>query len=205
MRRALILASLSAITLCAGCATVVMTCLVSVAGPAILGRIMWDNVVTLHPLWSPEVAAQDGRIEGDWVSALGDEGDEVWTVAAIDGGYEIRSTVKGASSETAYFAVLVKLGDSLYLDLQSVPTKFDPTSISGHLLLRLELGEDQARLSFCDRAKLEKMLGEDGSPLAGADMDTSLVLTSKTPALQEFFREHGHEVIGRSMVPLRRK
>lgn len=205
MRHALFLVGLAAITLCAGCATVVMSCIATVAAPAILSHIMWDNVVSLHPLWSPEVVAKDGRLEGEWVTALGDEDGEVWTVTATDDAYEIRSAAKGVETGTAYIAVLIKLGDSLYLDLQSKPTGFDPTSIAAHLLLRVELDEDRARLSFCDRAKLERRLGEDGSPLAGEDMATRLVLTSKTPALQEFFREHGHGVVGSTVVSLRRK
>jgi hypothetical protein len=166
-------------------------------------------VVSLHPLWSPDVHAEDQFLEGEWVKfdrVFGRDG-APWVVTAQRGGaYEIQ--IRGDRPETTvtYSAVLARIGDRLYLDIQPKPGSSHTAlaSIATHQFLRLTKGEDRLRIEAIDRKKFEAAVKKAGGPIRGEEVDIKLVLTAKTPALQAFFKEHGDEVFGEPTILRRR-
>ena len=166
-------------------------------------------VLSLHPLHSPDVVVTDRDIEGTW-EQLGPDGKEVgnrWVIAANgSAGYDLR--VIGGRPETSetYTAVLAQIGEYKFLDLQPIPQKPPAclTTIATHLFVRMRESGESLRIEICDLKKLEAAVRKSGGALSGESVDGRYVLTSKTPALQAFFRAHANEVFGESIL-LRRK
>ncbi len=165
-------------------------------------------VVSLHPLWSPEVVVKVDKLEGTWVdfNPHFNQVNSVWVITlGQDGAYEVKFTDgRGEKTET-FEALVAKIGEDLYLDIRAKPSKPGLDAIYAHRFLRLKKGRDHLAVQPCNRKKLEALLMKNADvSIAGEAVDIQFVLTSKTPALQAFFKDHGAEVFGPPII-LRRK
>ena len=102
-------------------------------------------VVSLQPLWSPEVAARDENLEGTWLLSnpfFKPGQDDLWTISRDErGGYEIRIVNRPSENVLTHtcFARLARIGESLYLDLQSKSSERGPDLIPAHQFMRLTI------------------------------------------------------------------
>jgi hypothetical protein len=166
------------------------------------------GVVSLHPLHSKDVLAHDDNLAGTWALEPEDPltKDPVRATADITprgkGGYRVDYQFhKGGLHERGlYLAHLVKLGPAHYLDL--FPTSGKERTRDGRNLLRthrfveVKVEKDTLVIRHIEHDFFLVALEKAGGGLSVKHMDGRVVVTSGTPALQDFFRKHGDEVLG---------
>lgn len=165
------------------------------------------DVVSLHPLYSPEAIVSDRDLEGLWadIDRVFEKERSTWTLK-VDGKneYAIRVDAPGTETPEEYRAVLVRIGKDRYLDLRSMPTaaSVTRTSIAPHAFLRLRKAKDRLRLEPIDRHSLEAAMKAHPGVIDAETVDyqsigSQLVLTSKTSMLQRFFEVYGDKIMGK--------
>ncbi len=173
------------------------------------------GVASLHPLHSKDVAARDDNLVSTWVLDSDDPKAEDYgkfplEITALGTGYWVEYQFhKNIKQERCrYSADLVKLGSAYYLDLLPSWTGTrlvdEATLLRPHQFVWVKAEKDTLTLRPVDRAKLTRLLEARKADLTWEEVDGKLVLTSKPPALQAFFRKHGESVLGEPVV-LRRK
>jgi hypothetical protein len=164
------------------------------------------GVVSLHPLYSNAVLVHDDNLEGTWAPAgvvPKDEGERtVDIVPCGKGQYWVgyRFDKRELHRRHLYLAHLVKLGSVHYLDLflssADEPMLVETGLLRTHRFVGVKVEKDTLVVRDIDRDKLAQVAQKEGGGLNVEEVDGWLVVTSKTPALQAFFRKHGEEVLG---------
>lgn len=168
------------------------------------------GVVSLHPLHSNDVLVNNDNLEGTWVPAgVVPKGKGKWTVD-IDpcgkGQYMVgyRFDKGEEHKRNVYMAHLMKLGSVHYLDLFLIsvdePMLFETGLLRTHRFVGVKVEKDTLVFRDIDRDKFPQVVKKAGRGLNVEDVDGWQVVTSKTPALQAFFRKHGEEVLGEPHV-----
>jgi hypothetical protein len=164
-------------------------------------------VVSLHPLASKETSLRDERIIGTWQQSVPTAADTqtVWTISKHPqevGVFASLLKVQIVSGDKVWThsGRLAKLGESLYLDLVFGDGADDSLTLHPHQFLRLRFADKRAFIELCDMKKVEKVLKEKPTALTAEQIEGKLVLTSKTPELQAFFREFGDRVVSEPIV-----
>lgn len=164
-------------------------------------------VSSLHPLYGPGTEKVSLPLEGSWVDKTGrlDDSGQTWTISPhekSEGTYEIRITGEQGASWTC-FAFAFRLGDHVFLDTTADLKNVGPGAIIGHQVFRLRRWEEGFVLERCVPKKMKAAI-EKGAAISAEETEWGFVLTSKTPALQAFFKDHADEVFGERMYLRRR-
>lgn len=160
---------------------------VSLLGLALLAGCITQSV---HPLHSNDTLVLDERLVGSWT-----DDDAVWTFAADgSGGYRLEH--RDGDGLIVAEAHLVRLGETLFLDLQARELPAAASELYGalqlplHTLFRVdELGET-LETSVLNPRWLEQYLTANPDAVAHTVIDDRVVFTAGTRELQRFFRAH---------------
>jgi hypothetical protein len=154
-------------------------------------------VPSLHPLYTADTIIRRDEIIGVWKEKP--DSTEVWTFTkADDKGYKLVHEEKEGAQSIMDVRV-VKLGESLFLDLFAADAPLQEAKIGdfykssllrGHLFAKVKIGTT-LELQFLDPDKLKKLLAEEPRALQHTLVnEDELVLTAATADLQKFFKKH---------------
>jgi hypothetical protein len=168
------------------------------------------GVVSLHPLHSNDALVHDDNLEGTWAPAgvvPKDEGERTVDIGPYGKGqYTVgyRFDKGELHQRNVYLGHLMKLGSVHYLDLFLIsveePTLVETGLLRTHRFVGVKVEKDALVFRYVDRDKFTQVLKKEGGGLNVEEVEGWLVVTSKTPALQAFFRKHGEEVLGKPQV-----
>lgn len=159
---------------------------------ALLGLALLAGCITqsIHPLHSSDTVVFDERLLGSWT-----DDDAVWTFTA-DGAGGYRLEHRDDDGLVVAEAQLVRLGETLFLDLQArelpagASELYSALQLPLHTLFRVdELGESLKTSVFNPRW-LEEHLAADPAAIAHTVADGRVVFTAGTEELQRFFHAH---------------
>jgi hypothetical protein len=165
-------------------------------------------VVALHPLHSEDVLVHNDNLAGTWAP----EPEDPLTKDQVTGTAEITSRGKGEywvdyqfhkgelHERGLYLAHLVKLGPAHYLDLFPTSgkerTRDEGDLLRVHRFVGVKVEKNTLVIRNIEFDMFLVALEKAGGGLSVEHVDERLVVTSRTPALQDFFRKHGDEVLG---------
>lgn len=154
-------------------------------------------IPSVNPLFTRETTVFREDLIGVWKEGPQDE--DSWTFAKGEKENTYTVTVTDEESISTFEGRLVKLDDTLFLDLfpsgetmeQAKLADFYKISlIPGHLIMKVVL-DQHLQMSFFEPDKLRKMLEEDPKALAhGFPQEGHPVITASTEDLQKFFKKH---------------
>lgn len=121
--------------------------------------------------------------------------DDVVATISSEGGSRFQMTVRRDDVSVSFICRLIKIGDSLYVDLQHPPIRdaaIAGTTLRPHFFAQCTFVDQQIRLTACDTVRFKQVLTADSLPFV--DSDTGLVFTGTSEQLQEIIREHSAEL-----------
>jgi len=155
-------------------------------------------VLSLHSLYTEKDVAFEEKLLGSWVQ---DNNESTWEFKRIDdpkNAYKlIFSNEKGQKG--SFVALLVKLEDSLFLDV--FPDEFpcdpdDPNKtdwlfnvfffIPAHTFIKIDSIEPKLKMRLTNEDKMEKLLEQDPNAVKHTSIWDRLILTASTKELQAF-------------------
>jgi hypothetical protein len=162
----------------------------------VLCGLLIGCVPSLNPLYTAETTVFRDDLVGVWKENSQDE--EGWTFAkAEDKSYTV--TIQEKEDSSKFEGRLVKLDDSLFLDLFPAGDAFTGTKIGdfykaslvpGHLILKIKIGP-QLELQMLEPGRLAEHLKNNPKSLAHVFSEKErLVITASTEDLQKFFKQH---------------
>ncbi|MBN1588353.1 MAG: hypothetical protein JW888_02450 [Pirellulales bacterium] len=172
-------------------------------------------VPSLHPLYTEEDLVFDSALLGKWSEKPNaTKPGATWHFekdARDPTGYLLKTT--GADNRTDMFSAhLVRLGDSLYLDL--VPAKPSPGSkrhamhglhyIPAHLFFKVYQVSPEFQWGVMLPAAVNQLLAETPEALKHERPDGRLVLTASPKELQEFVQKHSKEKLFTPPIVMKR-
>jgi hypothetical protein len=110
----------------------------------------------------------------------------------------------GTDSQDWFCADLLKLGDTLYLELSYEEAYNRLWVIPLFRVYRVRVSENELQVDRCNEQKLVEMVVKEQLP--HVRQVEQFIITATTEQLQEFYRKHGSEFFGReNCIRLRRK
>ncbi|HUK31071.1 MAG TPA: hypothetical protein VLV89_08155 [Candidatus Acidoferrum sp.] len=159
-------------------------------------------VMTLFKLYDASVVTNDDQIVGDW-EILTTDSDAKPTCCMVfaksDDGYTV--TIPDADDKEIWtsLAHLVKLGDSLFIDVAPKEEKYKETTrfpfpeIKVHTFGRIWIEKDKVRMELLDDDGMKGAMVKGKTRLTYVDGEDGLVVTSTTEQLQAFAKEHADD------------
>jgi formylglycine-generating enzyme required for sulfatase activity len=186
----------------------------SIRSPTTNARTTFDTAATryakvksaLVPLCTDAGAFHDDRIVGTyrlaqksppnkWKPIITVGGDDVVRVTISKQPARYKVVFQREERSVTFNARLTKIGDDLYIDLQS-PRSEDPamagTTLRLHFVVRCTITDDGLRLSGADSKQFRAKLTELGLPVA--DVDAYTVYAGTTEQLRDAISAHGAEL-----------
>jgi hypothetical protein len=148
------------------------------------------DLLSLHPLVSPEMRVFDPAIEGVWrnteeelrVTREGDHYDVIFHSTKVYGSSDVGA---GTPNEDIHWqATLTDLNDVRFADLLA------PDTI-GHMFARVQVNAGELRLAFFDSEWLRARVPHEEADLQ--DARKQAVLTASTPQLRRMLAKYVHE------------
>jgi hypothetical protein len=171
--------------------------------------------MSLFSLYDASVVTSDDQIVGNWelLTADSDDKPECCMVFAKSGDSYTMTIPDPQDKEIWTSTVnLVKLGDSIFIDIAPDDEKHDQTmrvpfpKMKVHTFGRIWIEKDKVRMELLDDDAVKTAMVRGKTRLTYVDGDDGLVLTSTTEQLQAFAREHAGDTDAFSVeVNLQRK
>lgn len=168
-----------------------------------LSLLLSSCIVSLHPLYDEQTKIRDWRLEGEWLEVDSeDPGRFTFSPTSEAGHYTLLHLEEGLTYE--YEAVLLKLGDSYYLDVLSnspAPRESNHPDaapllaemIPCHNFYKLVWEGSTFQLYPFDGDRLEKMVKNRKIRIKHEVVDGRIVITAATADLQKFFLKYASE------------
>ncbi|APZ94037.1 hypothetical protein [Fuerstiella marisgermanici] len=121
--------------------------------------------------------------------------DGVVATISSESGSRFTMTVRREDAAISFTCTLIKIGDSLYVDLQHPRIRdaaIAGTTLRPHFFTLCTFVDQQIRLTACDSSRFRQVLEADGLPFV--DSDNQLVFTGTSEQLQHVIREHSAEL-----------
>jgi hypothetical protein len=155
-------------------------------------------VMSLFGLYDKDSLTNDDRIVGNWEildETNKDKTDCCMVFAKSGDGYSM--TVPDPENKETWYSVthLVKLGDAMFVDIETDTKKLEKNSrvpfpvTNLHLFGRIWIEKDTIRMGLLDDDGMKKAVSSGKTRLTYVHAD-DLLLTSTTEQLQTFAREH---------------
>src|SRR5262249_4707669 len=155
-------------------------------------------VPSLHPLYTEDTLITNPEIEGTWI----DEQDkDSWTFQQSEGGsYEL--THKSAKTPTKLDAHLVKMGQSVFLDLYPKDPKksgemkddlYTMHLVAAHTFSKIRIEGDFMYVAMLDPDRLRDAVKDGKFKIAYEVVENGIVLTAPTEDLQKSFLKYGED------------
>jgi len=170
------------------------------------GAVICGCVPSIHGIATEETTVWDEQLLGKWGDAdkADDPNAEFWQFekGQGDGRYRLLHSDKGKVGE--FDAVMVQLGDMLFLDLfpgenddlENVNELYRVHLVRAHLFIRVdELGE-KLKLRFMDVDDVKELVKENPAVVKHETRDDEIILTADTEELQYFLLRYGDEIFG---------
>lgn len=155
-------------------------------------------VQSLHPLYTEQQPAFEPALVGVW-EEVNDEGASedasVWTFEGVEN-KAYRLTAQFGDDRTTQQVHLVRLGDSMFLDLFPDPPQdcLEPYALSlvgVHLFMRVWLEGDELRLAHLNSDWLDEQIEQGAIVIKHESVDEdALLLTAATKDLQQLLIKH---------------
>jgi hypothetical protein len=153
-------------------------------------------IPSVNPLYTQETIVFRPELLGVWKEKP--ESEESWNFTkAENNAYTLVIQEKDSSSPLEGY--LVKLGDTLFLDLfptedvlekSKIGAMYRSALIPGHLIVKVTLGKT-LQLQMLNPDRFTEFLGREPKALAHALPDKErVVITASTDELQKFFKKH---------------
>lgn len=145
--------------------------------------------LSLYPLYQSDDTLLDG-LAGSWYST-GSEAERIgFTINANSYLMADEILTDGQWIEAEHYdAFLLRLGDSLFLDLSASPQ----LAVRGHLFLKIQFDGDELRVAALDDEWLRQQVAEQGA-LSYLDIpDGTQVITTPTRELRRFLLKYAHD------------
>lgn len=167
-------------------------------------------VSSVHPLYSKDVLASEPSLLGTWkrYDPVFEKDDESTLTFTQGRGRAYELAVEDRQGRVTYDAHLVRLDDSLYLDLYPKDLQITPRAhaldvVRVHHFCRVSLANNVMRSRGLDSTQLRTVMEKQQLPHTSTAQGT--LLTASTPELQEFFRKHGETVFSASSAEFHRQ
>lgn len=146
-------------------------------------------VPSLHPLYTDRDVAFDPELLGEWIEAKPDSKSTLTFVKNSDTEYKLVSS--DGKETSSFIAHLVKLGDTLFLDVSGDPSIDCHTlALPVHMFFLISRTKPVLRMSDFDDHWLDDFLKKNPAALKHEIVDKDLVLTASTKLLQTFLLRH---------------
>ena len=169
------------------------------------------SVANLHPLYSPEVKADEPTLAGDWFLNLNEQRQMVQLHPPSLPGAPWTVTVINYDDSGKYSGYLLCLGDSLFIELTpddpEAPRRNAIMPPPPHSFYRLQLAGDTLRVAPIDPKWVQKHLKRDQFVQhKTGHYETQIIILGSTEELQAFLRLHAADSSAFSVtIPLTRK
>lgn len=158
--------------------------------------------MSLFGLYDASVVTNNDQILGDWEILTADSADKpecCMVFAKSNDGYTMTTPDKDDKEIWTSSVYLVKLGDSLFIDIAANEEKHNETTrvpfpkMKVHTFGRIWIEKDKVRIELLDDDAVKRAVVKGKTRLTYVDGDDGLVLTSTTEQLQAFAREHAND------------
>lgn len=155
-------------------------------------------VPSVNPFYTDKDVVTDVRLIGTWQEDDDKESPAVWKFEAQTNN-ACAVTLTEDKGRTGHFeGHLFKLSNEMFLDLTPTECSYatnqasivNISMIPGHLLVRVQLAKDKLNLAFCNPDYVKQLLEKNPKALAHRVVDSSVILTAETSALQKFMLAH---------------
>ena len=153
-------------------------------------------IPSVNPLYTPDTIVFRAELVGVWKDKA--ESDDSWNFTRSgENAYTV--VIQDKESASTFKGHLVKLGETLYLDL--VPTEdvlekakidgfYRAALIPGHLFAKIKLGKT-LEIQMLNPDGFKELVSADPKAIAHAIPEPErLVITASTDELQKFFKKH---------------
>ncbi|MBI1374468.1 MAG: hypothetical protein GC159_17260 [Phycisphaera sp.] len=174
-----------------------MTRTLTIVALSITLGLLSGCIPSLHTIYSKDVAAYDENLIGVWAEKPGAK--ETWRFDKVRFFKRYSLTYADKEGVGEFDARLVKLGDTLFLDLypDKVEHKDRPDIYNAHLLgvhtiMRVILDGQELELLTLDRKWLKKHLADAPTSLKHELIDgddDKILITASTAELQKFYQD----------------
>ncbi len=172
-----------------------------------LTLLMSSCIISLHPLYDTKTMVKEIKINGRWLDQNGESPSE-WVFKAkhkndgsFTGKYQLDHTTEGYTYE--YEAVLLKLGQTYYLDiLVDGPVEVESGNdgpilasfIPSHNFYKIEFGPaNQMKIYPFDGDRLDKLVRQRKIRIKHEMVDGTMVVTANTEDLQKFLVKYAQD------------
>jgi len=164
-------------------------------------------VLSIEPLYTDKDLVFEPSLVGNWGDNSGD--DETWTFSAQDSSAYLLVTTAPGETNAHFDAHLLRLDGRLYMDL--LPQEPEQVNefqlghlIPGHSFWTVTLTPDSLILDMLDVQKLKKLIDKAGARIGHIERDDVVVLTDKTPQLQDFIGKNIDNLLSGDPVTMER-
>ena len=160
----------------------------------VLVGLLAGCVPSLHPLYTEKELILEEELSGLW-----SEEKQIWKFEANEGEKSYELTVLDEDLKSGKFiAHLVKLDDSLFLDLFPGELELQANNfykihlLPAHTFLKVDQIKPTLEMRIMNHEELQKMLKDDPNLLKHEIIkDNRLILTASTKELQQFMKKYG--------------
>jgi len=165
-------------------------------------------VLSIEPLYTEDDLIFEPSLLGVWGGGDNSD-DETWTFTSQDSNAYLLVTTEAGEHDARFDAHLLRLNGRLYMDL--LPQEPDAVNefqlghlIPGHSFWTVSLARDSVVLDVLDVRKLKKLIDTTGVSIGHIERDDVIVLTDKTPQLQDYISKNIDRLVSDDPVTMKR-
>ncbi len=163
---------------------------------ALLVLLAQSCIISLHPLYTDDVITYNELLEGRWRQGPLIENDDdyvYWDFERKEKGYQVLRYYQGDTLE--YEAVLVRLGDYLFMDFYRELEKQDDLArvLPTHNFLKVSISGEELKLTYFDEEYLKRLFKERKIRIKHERVNSDIVLTADSKELQQFILKYADD------------